>query len=94
MLIQVRAIRRGQYAGRVFEPGDILEIRHQHAGFAHTGLAGEQLGWTEPVSEQGPLEGGTHNGVALRAWLLAQPSADRPADGLWPVGTGAHDDKL
>jgi hypothetical protein len=94
MLIRVRAIRRGQYANMVFEPGEILELPHDKAGLAHTGPAGEQLGWTEPVSDKGPREGGTHHGHAMAAYVLAQPIVDQPADGLWRPGTGAHDAKL
>jgi hypothetical protein len=95
MLIRVRAIRRGQYAGLIFEPGDVLELPHDHAGLAHTGPAGEQLGWATPVSMSGPHQGGTHDGAGIAAEHLARPAATaHPADGLWPVGTGAHDEKL
>ena len=95
MLIQVKAIRRGEYAGRVFEPGEILELPHDQAALVHTGPAGESLGWTEPTSSVGPRNGGTHDGAGMAAKHLARAvTTAPPADGVWPVGTGAHDEKL
>jgi len=90
MLIQVKAIRRGEYAGRVFEPGEILDLPHDRAGLAHTAPPASRSDGPSPhrAWDLG-TEARTTRCIAAEHLARAVTTA-HPADGLWPVGTGAR----